>query len=239
MAPDPFILAGGVAVVFLFATLLQVIVVLARSFVDKVNKDQSRLEERVELLEENEEVRVRGRFFDVEASCGELNRIPVGHEGAHKYHKFILGALETIFYPNLRKPEKEQRLHAGRKRVDIVFDNVGNQGFFADLRIRHRIKCPYVFFECKNYSEDPGNPEFDQLTGRFSKLRGEFGILVCRKITNRHKTLQHSRDPLNDGRGYVLVLDDSDIEALLRMRARQDFAGVNNYMGDLYRRLVM
>jgi hypothetical protein len=189
--------------------------------------------------EELEAFQIEPRELAINHIVQELKGTPAGPGAAHRYHDLIIGALETIFYPNLRKPVKEEHLHSGRKRVDIVFNNGGDRGFFADLITRHRVKCPYIFFECKNYSEDPANPEFDQLTGRFSKKRGEFGILVCRRITNRAKTLQHSKDALNDDRGYVLVIDDGDIEELIKMRAQQDSAGIASYMDELYRRLVM
>lgn len=134
---------------------------------------------------------------------------------------------------------KEERLHQGWKRVDIDFNNGGDRGFFSDLITRHRIKCPYVFFECKNYSSDPANPEFDQLTGRFSKDRGQFGILVCRRIVDKAKILSLCRDALHDGRGYVLAIDDADVESLLNLRASRDLRGIADYMEDLYKKLVM
>jgi hypothetical protein len=191
------------------------------------------------LDEEIESYQAEPRDIRLSGLITELVQISPGNKAASKYHNFILGALETIFYPNLRKPVKEEALHEGRKRVDIVFNNGGDHGFFADLVIRHKIKCPYIFFECKNYSNDPANPEFDQLTGRFSNKRGEFGVLVCRTIVDQAKTLQRAKDVLHDDRGYVLVLDDSDLEHLLNMRAKQDFRGIANHMDNLFRRLVM
>ena len=168
-----------------------------------------------------------------------LESIPTGNNAASKYHQFIIGALESIFYPGLRKPVKEEKLHGGRKRVDIVFNNGADRGFFFDLVTRHKVHCPYVFFECKNYSHDPENPELDQLTGRFSDKRGNFGMLVCRTVGDKAKMRQKCKDALYDNRGYILVLDDSDIDHLLELREEQDFEGINNYIDDLFRQLVM
>lgn len=169
----------------------------------------------------------------------KLASIPSGHATADKYHEFIMGALECLFYPGLRKPVKEQELHGGRKRVDITFNNGADNGFFFDLTVRHGIQCPYIFFECKNYSSDPKNPEFDQLTGRFSNKRGMFGVLVCRTIDDKESIRQRCRDIAKDNRGYVLVFDDSDIETFLQLRSNSDYEQINDYLDDKFRNLIM
>jgi hypothetical protein len=72
-------------------------------------------------------------------------------------------------------------------------------------------------FECKNYSKDIANPEFDQLTSRFGHQRGFFGIILCRRIDDRERIVAACRDAANDGRGYMLVFDDADITQMLEM----------------------
>jgi hypothetical protein len=178
------------------------------------------------------------REIDVLQLVRELEGIPTGGQHASKYHTFIMGALESIFYPSLDNPVKEQEVNEGRKRIDIVFNN-GRRGFFDNLVHLHRIKCPYVFFECKNYTNDPENPELDQLMGRFSDKRGEFGILVCRQVKDRRKMLKRCQDIVNDTRRFILVLEDSDIKVLLEFRSRGDFQGLNNYLENMFRDLVM
>ena len=142
---------------------------------------------------ENEEIeqhQPEPKSIDFVALTAELQSIPPGNDAASRYHSFIIGALEAIFYPQLRKPVKEQEINEGRKRVDIVFNNGATEGFFFDLRTAHQMHCPYVFFECKNYSSDLKNPEFDQLLGRFSDKRGSVGILVCRTSQDRDLLLK-------------------------------------------------
>jgi hypothetical protein len=124
--------------------------------------------------------------IDLDALLTGLESIPVGNEGAAAYHEFMFRVLPLIFQSGLRRPEKELEMHEGRKRVDIVFSvNSGDKGFFYDLVFLYGVTCPFVFVECKNYSADPANPELDQLTGRFSKRRGEFGFSVCRTIEDK------------------------------------------------------
>lgn len=179
------------------------------------------------------------RNIDVAALVSELESIPSGSDAAGRYHNFIMGALQAIFHPQLRNPQKEEPLYEGRKRVDIVFDNGAREGFFSNLIERHKVTAPYIFFECKNYSEDPRNPELDQLTGRFSDKRGVFGVLVCRVVENTDLMLKRCLDVAHANRGYVIVFDDSDIKELLALRSKNDVQGVDDHMGALFRKLVM
>jgi hypothetical protein len=191
---------------------------------------------------ENESIEHRQpdpREIDVGALIGVLGSIEPGHFDASRYHNFVLDALTAIFYPALRDGRKEQEIHEGRKRIDIAFTNRAQTGFFYALNLIHRVRCPYIFFECKNYSRDPNNPEFDQLTGRFSPNRGKFGIAVCRSITDRDTMLSRCRDVIHDDRGYILVFDDSDIEKLLRLRAEGEQEGIDDYLDGCFRQLVM
>ena len=176
------------------------------------------------------------RYDDMGA---KLRSIPSGREHADEFHNVIVGALETIFSPDLMNPKKEERIHDGRKRIDIVFDNSCVIGFFHSLHVLHRIHCPFIFVECKNYQSDMGNPEFDQLTGRFSKRRGQFGLLVCRDKGEAKACAARCKDVMNDDRGVVLVLDDNDIINLLDMRARLTRDQINDHMSKLLRDVMM
>lgn len=189
-------------------------------------------DEQIERLQEP------SRPIDVQVLVGELKAIPRGNEAASTYHHFIKRALEAIFYPKLFKPVVEQEIHEGRKRIDIVFNNTTAGGFFSELNSLHHILCPYVLFECKNYSSDPGNPELDQLAGRLSPSRGMFGMLICRNVTDKDRMLKRCRDVVRDGHGYVLVLDDEDIKTLIKLKAQDNPAAIDDYLDDLFRKLV-
>jgi hypothetical protein len=179
------------------------------------------------------------REIDYEQFASELDAIPTGAQYATKFHNFIFGALEAIFYPSLRYPQKEEEIHEGRKRIDITFNNGDRFGFFAELGSKYGVLCPFIFFECKNYSSDPGNPELDQLTGRFSDKRGKFGVMVCRSIKDKATMLKRCKDGMLDNRGVVFVFDDNDIKSLLKMRAEKNTAGVNRFMHEQMRQLTM
>ena len=59
-----------------------------------------------------------------------LAEIAPGRERADAYHKFMIGTLEFIFWPNLIYPHKEREIHDGRKRIDIAYTNAARGGFF-------------------------------------------------------------------------------------------------------------
>jgi hypothetical protein len=123
----------------------------------------------------------------------------------------MIGVVEFIFYPQLTHPKKEQEIHEGRKRIDIVMENGARTGVFYTIpNIRH-LPCAYVPIECKNYGREVGNPELDQLTGRFSVNRGKLGFLCCREFQNRALFVQRCRDTLVDDRGLVLPVEDATI----------------------------
>jgi hypothetical protein len=145
---------------------------------------------------------------------GDVLAIDPGAAGAGVYEKAIKKLFDALFYPWLMYPEPQQKIHAGRKRIDITYTNVAEDDFFAWLR--HQCPAAYIFTECKNYSADPENPELDQLAGRFSPRRGRFGLLVARKITDKALFTKRCRDTADDDRGFIIALDDDDLTALVK-----------------------
>lgn len=139
----------------------------------------------------------------------QLKSLPTGREHATNYERVIKDILAIIFYPHLMYPETQVEVHDGRKRIDIIFQNVAQSGFFAFLKETYC--APYMVIECKNYSDDPSNPELDQLSGRFSPIIGRCGLLLCRKIENRELFDERCRDTAIDERGYIIALDDEDM----------------------------
>lgn len=154
-----------------------------------------------------------GEVPDLRALVDQLEAVPPGAEAAHQYEDVIERLFTALFYPTLGNPSKQHRIHQGRKRVDITYMNHAQKGFFAWLSLHY--PCPLIFVECKNYGKELGNPEIDQLAGRFSPSRGQVGILVCRSIEDRELLQQRCVDTAKDGRGYILALDDSDVRKLV------------------------
>jgi len=176
---------------------------------------------------------------DFDSLANEFDSIPAGDADAKKYHDHITGVLTAIFYPYLINPKKEQEIHDGRKRIDIVFQNAAREGFFFELPNNKNVPSGYIAVECKNYTSDPANPELDQLAGRFSTNRGRFGLLVCRNLKDKNKFFQRCKDTARDGRGFIIPLDDSDIKQLLAFRKNKSYREINNFLDSCYRKLVM
>jgi hypothetical protein len=150
--------------------------------------------------------------------ANKLRETPSGNDAATAYHHLIIGILELIFYPTLACPRKEAEIHDGRKRIDIVFDNAARDGEFHRLASR-KIPANYIVVECKNYGKDVKNPELDQLTGRFSFKRGQFGMLVCRAVENYVTLIKRCQDAFKDDRGLIIPILDDDLISLLEKKS--------------------
>ena len=180
------------------------------------------------------------RPIDQGLSPAELRTIPTGHTDATKYHDFMIGALTKIFYPELTRPTKEQPADEGRKRIDILFHNSASRGFFSRLVSFHKYLAPYISVECKNYKDDPKNPELDQLLGRLNRKRGFVGILTCRKIEDKGLMLKRCRDVVNnEDKKLMLILDDDDICAFLEFAANDERKKIDEYLEDKLKEILM
>lgn len=168
-----------------------------------------------------------------------MNDLVPGNDDANNFHKISFTNLIYIFGERLSNPFREKEINEGRKRIDIVFDNNDNQGFFHKLNNLHHIQCPKIFAECKNYGREIGNPEIDQLQTRFSNQRGNFGILLCRSISDKQTMIQRCKDVLHDRHGYVIILDDSDMAILLRLKEENKEIEIDNFMSKKLDQLIM
>jgi len=168
-----------------------------------------------------------------------LSDIKPGNDDATNFHKISFDNLIHIFAERLTNPNREKEINEGRKRVDIVFDNCDKNGFFHSLNTLHHIQCPKIFFECKNYGKEIGNPEVDQLLGRFSSTRGKFGVLLCRSVDNKQLMIRRSKDIFHDHQSFIIVLDDADIITLLRLRDINNESGIDSFMQKKIDELIM
>lgn len=145
-----------------------------------------------------------------------LGEITPGRDEATRYHRTVVGILELLLYPDIVSPVVEQEVDDGRKRIDIVFDNAAQGGFFFRLHSTYGTPCQFIFVECKNYSREVANPEVDQLSGRFHVNRGRFGLLVCRAVDDMPTLILRCRDAYEAGRGVMLPIVDQDLIGMLQ-----------------------
>jgi len=168
-----------------------------------------------------------------------LKEIPFGGETATTYHRTVVGILELLFYPRLCAPTIEQEIHDGRKRIDIVFDNCAESGFFFRLCNVYDIPSRFIMIECKNYSRDVANPELDQIGGRFSPNRGKMGIITCRTIDDMQKFILRCSDTYRDSRGLIIPIVDKDFYVLLHFRADGNEKAIDDYMQSRFHNIAL
>lgn len=177
--------------------------------------------------------------IDIERISDELKSIRPGRDDAARFHAFVKDLLVLIFAPELFNPIAEDRLHEGRGRIDIVFTNGAEMGYFADLSYRHNIICPVVFFECKNYSDDIGGNEFAQLTARFSDRRCKVGFIVCRSIDDTERVQKRCKDCFHARHEHVVVLTDNDLIAMAKLKSLNDSHGISAYLRSKFHPIFM
>lgn len=187
-------------------------------------------------LEEFQEDFDESEFSDLLIS--ELKKIPSGGDDADRYHRFIIGTLEFIFWPNLIYPVKEHQIHEGRKRIDISYTNAAQSGFFHRAHSAHNIMSNFIAVECKNYSKDPANPEIDQLSGRFSTRRGKLGLLLYRDVSDYKLLCQRCADTAKDDRGIIMPLGDDQISEFLEYVRSGKRHQIDGSLETLFRQVV-
>lgn len=139
---------------------------------------------------------------------------PRGKRGATRYHRAIERLLTALFGHSLVDPRVEEKVDAGTRRIDIFYRNASFTGFFR--WVHQTYTAPYLVIECKNYTDDPSNPELDQVTGYFAPWRTRVGFLVCRSLRDRQRMIQRCRYAAHADRGIVIVLEDTDLERLVQ-----------------------
>ena len=175
---------------------------------------------------------------DWDSLLEDVLTVPAGRDHADDYHRAVQRLLNALFYPWLDMPRRESPIHGGRKRIDIVYVNLAQHGFFQWLGTAGGVSAGQIVIECKNYSKALKNEEFDQLTGRFSPFRGQFGFLCYRgSADDRATVIARCRDAALDHRGFVIALDDGDLETLVAAR-REEGVELFDYLLGRFRELI-
>src|SRR5215207_11491215 len=85
---------------------------------------------------------------------------------------------------------REDIVYRDRGQLRLVMENGARTGIFARLHEVRGLPCAFAAIECKNFGREVGNPEIDQLAGRFSPNRGRLGILACRSFDDRARFIE-------------------------------------------------
>ncbi len=167
----------------------------------------------------------------------QLTRIPVGSKAASRYQRHVKAIIELVFGDELRDIRPEVGMFSGRKRLDIIARNKSQGGFFRSLKDDGRW-CPYIVIECKNYRDEPGNPEFDQLASRLGRKLGLVGLLTYRSARDRRRVIARCGDLLDNDEKLVIPLSDSDLTEILRLRQAGNNRGIESYLDGIVEEIV-
>jgi hypothetical protein len=162
--------------------------------------------------------------------------LPPGKADATNYHRAIEALLTPLFNPSLVDPVIEKEIESGTMRVDLRYRNMP-QDFFRWFT-EGFAKAPFVPFECKNYTEDPANPEIGQIASRLDSQKGRLGFLVCRKIEDRKRFNTRCRGQLDKNGNYIIGLDDDNLRKLVAARKAKDSHAFFKHMSDLVEALI-
>lgn len=170
--------------------------------------------------------------------ASKLKSTPTGAKHSDLYHEITMGVLTTCFYPKLTLPSKEWEINSGRKRIDIVYNNSADSGFFSHRRDDSKTGANMIIVECKNYSTDIANQEIDQLLGRFDYNRGRLGFITCRSVDNPKLLLDRCKDLAKSTVAYIITLTDKDLLYLLDAKAKMDEESIESFLQSRFRNLI-
>ena len=149
-----------------------------------------------------------------------LDEIRPGRSDAKEYHEVAFSLLKFVFDWALENFEIEYQMDEGRGRIDVIADNFANGGLFSDLRSDFNARS--IPIECKNYTADLGNDEFNQLSDRLGLKTSRFGMLLCRTVTDYELMLKHRTDRWLRQDNMILLFDDNLLKRLVHLRLERD-----------------
>ena len=183
-----------------------------------------------ELDSDTEETKI------VEWMIQTLQSIKPWKEDDTKYQNHMIWCLSYLFYPYLEDPIKEDQQNWWNKRIDITMCNSASEWFFASL-YKRGIPCVRIYFECKNYSKDIWNEEYDQLYWRFNPHVSNVWFILCRKIEDKDRMWKKLKTYINKN-GFMYVLTDDEIIQFLKWKLHKKYYLVEDFLGKKFKELI-
>ena len=175
---------------------------------------------------------------DLRDLLSKVTELPRGKQSANAYHAAVKDLLDVLFWPELQLGRAEVHVQGGRKRIDIRYVNTREGGGFFAWVSEHYGAAPHITVECKNYKGDPANPELDQLIGRFTNLNGKVGVLTTRGFVNKELFVKRCSDAAKGSQGFVLPLDDDDLETLVEARISDDREAFKAFLFERFHEVI-
>ena len=157
----------------------------------------------------------------IQAALNLLDSLPTGGgKDASAYHDSVFSLMQFVFDWALENFEKEFSMDQGRGRIDIIAENYAGGGLFAELRSEYSAWS--IPIECKNYTADLANNEFNQMIDRLGPKSSRIGMLFCRSISDRTEMLKHQTDRWLRHGNLILLFDDQGLIELTNLRLLRD-----------------
>lgn len=161
---------------------------------------------------------------EIQEHLTELQSLSAGIRNATTYHRIVHRLLEFAFDWCLENFDVEYEMDQGHGRIDIICDNYANGGLFAELRTE--LNATAVPIECKNFSTDLGNAEFNQVSDRLGRKSSQLGFLFCRTIDDPQAMAQHATQRWLRHDHLILLYDDQLLQQIIQLRLLRDFHGI-------------
>lgn len=153
----------------------------------------------------------------VDALQEALQGAAPGEVDALKYQRCIADILEYLFVPPLGPVHYEDTDTAKRNRRDLILENWAPDGFWAQLRAAY--SAEQVVVDAKNFSGAIGKRSVIELSHYLKPYGcGMFGMIFTRRPPSP-SALHAQREEWIGGRKMILVLDDSVVLEMLRLKA--------------------
>ncbi len=167
-----------------------------------------------------------------------LKSLPPGDQYSTQYHRLISYIFSLVFKDSLTGMKLEEGIYNSRKRIDTIYTNIAEKGFFKNIERNKKINSTHIIVEAKNYTNDISNQETDQISGRFSPDTCNIGIIVCRTIKNQKLLLDRCQDYVHK-QEFILCLYDSHILRLLELSQNGLDDEISSFMDDRFKELTI
>lgn len=178
--------------------------------------------EKIALAYFGERTRIphEGSSLDSKAASliASLHRLPPGRSDWGRFQQLSSEILEYLFCPPLEPPRYEFSDAEARHRRDMIFENSSVNDFWN--QVRDTYGAHYIVADAKNYGAPlKKHPVLDIAHYLKSYGCGLFGLLLCRKGAGV-STLHALREQWIGGQKMIIVLSDSELEEMLRIKGQ-------------------
>jgi len=152
----------------------------------------------------------------VAAFRATLHATPPGKGAWSPYQRLIADVLEFLFCPPLELPRYELSDADARNRRDVLFENSGSNGFWAQIRSDY--SAHYIVVDAKNYAK-PITKSTVLDIGHYLKPYGcgMFALLVSRRGPGG-AAAHATREQWIGGNKMIVHIDDTGLEEMLEVR---------------------